>query len=170
MPSYLRQIIIYAVVIMLQVITNNYVNLGPMIYICLVPLLVMYLPLDQKSYISLIIAFGLGLIIDILSDGVLGLNAGAATLLALVYKPLFYPVFQKNNYSKKFIPTVAESDIWHHVLYLLIIIAIYFLFYIAFDGLARTTLLVSLLRYLINIAVNLALAVVVDVTLFNKSR
>ena len=57
MPSYLRQIIIYAVVIMLQVITNNYVNLGPMIYICMVPLLVMYLPLDQKSYISLIIAF-----------------------------------------------------------------------------------------------------------------
>ena len=93
-----------------------------------------------------------------------------ATLPALVYKPIFYPVFKKNTYSKKFIPTVEESDIWHHVLYLLIIIAIYFLFYIAFDGLAKTTLLVSLLRYLINIAVNLALAVVVDVTLFNKSR
>ena len=55
------------------------------------------------------------------------------------------------------------------MLYLLIIIAIYFLFYIAFDGLAKTTLLVSLIRYVINIAVNLALAVVVDVTLFNKS-
>ena len=169
MPTYLRQIIIYAVVILLQVIINNYVYLGPMVYICLIPLLVMYLPLDQKPYISLIIAFGLGLIIDILSDGVLGLNAGAATLLALVYKPLFYPVFQKNNYSKKFIPAIRESNIWHHVLYLLIIIAIYFLFYIAFDGLATTTLIVSLARYLVNVAVNLVLAVVVDVTLFNKS-
>lgn len=169
MPTYLRQIIIYAVVILLQIIINNYVYLGPMVYICLIPLLVMYLPLDQKPYISLIIAFGLGLIIDILSDGVLGLNAGAATLLALVYKPLFYPVFQKNNYSKKFIPAIRESNIWHHVLYLLIIIAIYFLFYIAFDGLATTTLLVSLARYLVNVAVNLVLAVVVDVTLFNKN-
>ncbi|MBQ5401675.1 MAG: hypothetical protein IIU16_02040, partial [Bacteroidales bacterium] len=91
MPTYLRQIIIYAVVILLQVIINNYVNLGPMIYICLIPLLIIYLPLDQKPYLSLIIAFGLGLIIDILSDGVLGLNAGAATLIALVYRPLFYP-------------------------------------------------------------------------------
>lgn len=169
MPTYLRQIIIYAVVILLQVIINNYVYLGPMVYICLLPLLVMYLPLDQKPYISLIIAFGLGLIIDILADGVLGLNAGAATLLALVYKPLFYPVFQKNNYSKKFIPAIRESNIWHHVLYLLIIIAIYFLFYIAFDGLATTTLIVSLTRYLVNVAVNLVLAVVVDVTLFNKN-
>jgi hypothetical protein len=169
MPTYLRQIIIYAVVILLQIIINNYVYLGPMVYICLIPLLVMYLPLDQKPYISLIIAFGLGLIIDILSDGVLGLNAGAATLLALVYKPLFYPVFQKNNYSKKFIPAIRESNIWHHVLYLLIIIAIYFLFYIAFDGLATTTLIVSLARYLVNVAVNLVLAVVVDVTLFNKN-
>lgn len=169
MPTYLRQIIIYAVVILLQIIINNYVYLGPMVYICLIPLLVMYLPLDQKPYISLIIAFGLGLIIDILSDGVLGLNAGAATLLALVYKPLFYPVFQKNNYSKKFIPAIRESNIWHHVLYLLIIIAIYFLFYIAFDGLATTTLIVSLTRYLVNVAVNLVLAVVVDVTLFNKN-
>ena len=73
MPTLLRQIIIYAVVILIQVIMNNYVNLGPMVYICLVPLLVIYLPLDQKNYLTLIIAFGLGLLIDILSDGVLGL-------------------------------------------------------------------------------------------------
>ena len=168
MPTYLRQIIIYAVVILLQVIINNYVNLGPIIYICLIPLLVIYLPLDQKPYLTLIIAFGLGLLIDILSDGVLGLNAGAATLIALVYRPLFYPVFQKNNYSKKYIPPVRESDIWHHILYLLIILAIYFLFYIIFDGLARTTLVTSLLRYLVNVAVNLAVATIVDLTLFNR--
>lgn len=169
MPTYLRQIIIYAVVILLQVILNNYVNLGPMVYLCLIPLLIIYLPLDQKNYVSLIIAFGLGLIIDILSDGVLGLNAGAATLVALVYKPLFYPVFQKNNYSKKYIPPIRESDLWHHALYLLIILAIYFFFYIAFDGLAKTTLLVSAIRYLVNIAVNLVLALVIDLTLFNRS-
>ena len=169
MPLYLRQIIVYAVVILLQVIINNYVNLGPMIYICLIPLLIVYLPLDQKPYISLIIAFGLGLIIDLFSDGVMGLNAGAATLVALVYKPIFYPIFQKNNYSKKYIPPIRESGVWHHVLYMLIILAIYFLFYIAFDGLAVTTLVVSLARYLINIAVNLGVAVVVDLTLFNKS-
>lgn len=169
MPGYLRQIIVYAVVILLQVIINNYVYLGPMVYICLIPLLIIYLPLDQKPYISLVIAFGLGLIIDLLSDGVLGLNAGAATLVALVYKPLFYPIFQKNNYSKKYIPPIRESDVWHHMLYLLIILAIYFLFYIAFDGLATTTVVVSLVRYLFNIAINLALAIVVDLTLFNKS-
>ena len=133
MPLYLRQIIVYAVVILLQVIINNYVNLGPMIYICLIPLLIVYLPLDQKPYISLIIAFGLGLIIDLFSDWVMGLNAGAATLVALVYKPIFYPIFQKNNYSKKYIPPIRESGVWHHVLYMLIILAIYFLFYIAFD-------------------------------------
>ena len=169
MPTYLRQIIIYAVVILLQVILNNYVNLGPMIYICLIPLLVIYLPLDQKNYISLIIAFGMGLVIDILSDGVLGLNAGAATLVALVYKPLFYPIFQKNNYSKKYILPIRESGLWQHALYLLIILASYFLFYIAFDGLAKTTLLVSLIRYLVNVLVNLALALVIDITLFNRS-
>ena len=169
MPDYLRQTIIYAVVIFIQIILNNYVNLGPMIYLCLIPLLIVYLPLDQKNYISMIIAFGLGLIIDILSDGVLGLNAGAATLVALVYKPIFYPVFQKNNYSKKYIPPIRESDIGHHALYLTIILAIYFLFYIAFDGLAKTTLVVSLVRYVTNIAVNLALALIVDFTLFNRS-
>ena len=169
MPTYLRQIIIYAVVILLQVILNNYVNLGPMIYICLIPLLVIYLPLDQKNYISLIIAFGMGLVIDILSDGVLGLNAGAATLVALVYKPLFYPIFQKNNYSKKYILPIRESGLWQHALYLLIILEIYFLFYIAFDGLAKTTQLVSLIRYLVNLLVNLALALVIDITLFNRS-
>ena len=109
------------------------------------------------------------MIIDILSDGVLGLNAGAATLVALVYKPIFYPIFQKNNYSKKYIPPIRESGLWHHVLYLIIILAIYFFFYIAFDGLAKTTLLVSLIRYLVNIVVNLALAIIIDVTLFNRS-
>ena len=148
---------------------NNHVYLGPLVYICIIPLLVMYLPLDQKPYVSLAIAFGLGLAIDLLSDGVLGLNAGAATLVALVSKPIFYPIFQKNNYSKKFIPPVRESNFWHHVLYLLIIIAIYFLFYIAFDGLGRTSVLISIARLFANIAVNLALAIAIDVTLFNKS-
>ncbi|MBQ9582740.1 MAG: hypothetical protein IJR25_00235 [Bacteroidales bacterium] len=169
MPARLRQIVLYAVMILFQIVIGNSVYLGPVVYICFIPLLVMYLPLDQKPYISMLIAFGLGLAIDIFSDGVLGLNAGAATLLALLYKPLFYPVFQKNNYSKTYIPTVRESDIWHHLLYLLILFAIYFLFYIAFDGVAKTSLLVSLTRYLICIAVNLAIAIAFDVTLFNKS-
>ncbi|MBQ5401640.1 MAG: hypothetical protein IIU16_01855, partial [Bacteroidales bacterium] len=81
----------------------------------------------------------------------------------------FYPVFQKNNYSKKYIPPIRESGIWRHVLYMLIILAIYFLFYIIFDGLAKSTLLTSLVRYLMNIAVNLAIATIVDLTLFNRS-
>ena len=170
MPSNLRQIIIYIALLMLQVIINNYLYLGPLVYICLIPLLVVYLPLDQKPFVSLLIAFGLGLAVDILSDGVLGLNAGAATLVALIYKRLFYPIFQKNTYSKRFIPPVRESNLWHHVLYLLIIYAIYFLFYISFDGLALSTILVSSARYRICVAVNLVLALAVDVTLFNKSQ
>ena len=170
MTTDIRRIVTYVIVILIQIIAGNHINLGPLVYVCLLPLLIVNLPLDQEPYISILISFGIGLAADILSDGVLGLNAGAAALTALVAKPLFYPIFQKNNYSKKYIPPIRESGILPHINYMSVMLLVYFVFYIAFDGFTKSAVVTSLVRLLLNVVVNLALILILDFSFFNDKR
>ncbi|MCF0172736.1 MAG: hypothetical protein HUJ91_03265 [Bacteroidales bacterium] len=168
MTAVAKRWIIYCVVIFTQIIVNNYVNLGPMVYICLLPLLIAYLPLEQPAWLSMLEAFAMGLAVDLLSDGVMGLNAGAAVLTAVVARPLFYPIFNKNNYSKKFIPSMGESSLWVHLRYFGLILIVYFAFYISFDGLTARTFVTSLSRLAFDVLTSLAVILLVDWSLFNN--
>ncbi|MBP9987256.1 MAG: hypothetical protein KBT44_04985 [Bacteroidales bacterium] len=170
MTTDIKRLVVYVVVILIQIIAGNHINLGPLVYICLLPILIVNLPLDQEPYFSILISFGLGLAVDILSDGVLGLNAGAAALTSLVSKPLFYPIFQKNNYSKKYIPPIRESGILPHINYMSVMLLVFFVFYIAFDGFTKTAFVTSVLRLAVNVAVNLAMILILDFSFFNDKR
>jgi len=170
MTTDFRRLITYVLVILIQIIAGNHINLGPLVYVCLLPVLIVNLPLDQEPYFSILISFGLGLAVDVLSDGVLGLNAGAAAITSLASKPLFYPIFQKNNYSKKFIPPIRESGILPHINYMAVMLLVFFIFYIAFDGFTKTAFLTSVIRLALNVAVNLALILIVEFSFFNDKR
>ena len=78
------KILFCAVVLLIQIVLSDFVNIGPYVYLCTVPMLVIYLSMDQDSIGSMLLAFGFGLAVDALEDGVLGLNAVSAVALAAV--------------------------------------------------------------------------------------
>ena len=68
--------IIYCVLLfLLQLVLSDYVHLGPWVSLCLLPLLILQIPLSRSPHGVMLIAFGLGLGLDILSDGVPGAKA-----------------------------------------------------------------------------------------------
>ena len=80
--SRLRSILFFILVFLLQLAISNYLNLGPWITISLIPFLIVQIPLQRSPHVVMLAAFGLGLLLDWLSAGVLGLNAFAAVMSA----------------------------------------------------------------------------------------
>lgn len=72
----------FVLVFILQLVMAHYVNLGPWVHISLLPLLVLVLPEQWRTQRTMLVAFALGLLLDLLSGGPLGLNSAAAVLAA----------------------------------------------------------------------------------------
>ena len=97
MRSGLWNIILFVLIFILQVLICNYVDFGAYIYICLIPLLVINIPMKLDIRLTMIIGFALGLLLDVFANGVLGLNAAAATMLAAFKGSLFEKTVNKEH-------------------------------------------------------------------------
>ena len=100
--------IFFILVFLLQLIVSNYVHLGPYVFICFIPLLTVLMPLNWRPASVMLAAFGLGLLLDLLSDGVPGLNAGAAVFCAALRKP-FYRILVNSDRQDKTIRISRKS-------------------------------------------------------------
>ena len=84
----MRKAISIILIIVIQLLIDNYLNLGLYLYVAIFPFLILTLPYRYKTIPTMLLSFLLGLSIDFLSNGVLGLNAGALTAMAFVRQGL----------------------------------------------------------------------------------
>jgi len=170
MKESLGRFFVIAAMLVIQIVLSDYVNVGPYIYLCCLPLIVLYLPLQQESYLSMLIAFGCGLAVDILCDGIVGLNAAATVALAAVRRPLYAAFFTKDSLERGIIPTIRETGVLRHVNYIFVSLLVYFLVYIGLDSVGMETLMTSLLRLVLSCTVNLVLILAIDYFMLNPRR
>jgi hypothetical protein len=118
----------------------------------------------------MLIAFGCGLAVDVLCDGIVGLNAAASVALAAVRKPLFAAFFTRDNLERAVIPTIHETGVMRHINYIFISLLIYFIVYICLDSVGMESLQTTLLRLVLSCAANLVLVLAIDYFMFNSRR
>ncbi|MBP5425788.1 MAG: rod shape-determining protein MreD [Prevotella sp.] len=162
--------IFYAALLIIQIVLSGYVNVGPYIYLCCLPLIVIYLPLYQETSLSMLIAFGCGLLVDILCDGIMGLNAAAAVALAAVRKPLFAAFFTKDSVERAIFPTIRDTGVMRHINFILSSLLVYFIVYICLDSVGMESFQTTLLRLVLSCAANLAIILAIDYFMFNARR
>lgn len=75
--------ILYCLLLIGQLILCNYATLGPYIMLTMLPAMIMCIPTSVNTAVCMLIAFGSGLVVDWLSEGLIGLNAAAAVPIAL---------------------------------------------------------------------------------------
>ena len=80
-----------ALLIICQILLSEYVNIWPLLYIAIFPQFIILLPPAINKIAHLLVAFILGMAIDIFADGVLGLNAAALVAMAYV-RPSFLKI------------------------------------------------------------------------------
>ncbi len=157
--------ILGVVVFIIQLLISEYVNIWPMLYIAVYPILLIITPYNTNRFLNLITAFLLGLLIDLTADGVLGLNAAAATAISFFKNPIMQLLFSKVSLEK-----ISETP-WQSVGEIKfaqlcgVCYAVFFIFYICLDGWACTSFAQALLRFLINVAANTIIAFILWKTL-----
>ena len=128
-----HSILFFALVFLLQLVISNYVNLGPWITLSLIPFLILQLPMRRTPHVVLLSAFGLGLLLDWLSAGVLGLNAFAAVMAAAPRRLLYRRIINSDRHDETWIPLLRDTGFGKYLRYLLILAAGYLAAYILLD-------------------------------------
>ena len=123
----------FVLMFLLKLVISDYVHLGPWICLNLIPLLILLIPLSYRPHAVLLIAFGLGLGLDLLSDGVPGLNAFAAVLAAAPRKFFYRTLVNADRQDKTEVPLISEVGLGKYLKYLAVLAAIYLVAYVLVD-------------------------------------
>ena len=153
-----KYIFLGVMLLLIQLLISGYLNIWPMVYLAVFPLLLITIPYNCNRTLAICIAFVYGLVIDLLSDGVPGLNASAAVALTY-FRPLFYRlVIPKSTLENLTDITTRYVSTAQFLLVAVLCYSIFFVFYIILDAWGYFSFFYTFARFILNIIVNTALA------------
>lgn len=160
--------IFFVLVFIVQIIISNYVPISPYVYICLLPLIIISLPLNWRPVPMLLLAFGMGLLLDLLCGGILGLNAGAAVFAAAL-KRLSYKMFVTRDRQDKTIHATPKTiGSGKFFVFLTSSIILYSLAYVLMDCISFRDWTFILIKFAASVIVNVALSVLLSISFLNR--
>ena len=133
MGNKLSDILYVILIFILQMLICDYVNLGPWLYLSLMPLIVLLIPRQIRIHGTMLIAFGVGLLLDVLSDGVLGLNAASAVLVAAFREVLYKNIINGDRQDRTRTVSVRTAGTLKFIYYLLASVSIFTACYVLLD-------------------------------------
>jgi hypothetical protein len=164
----LTDILFFVLVFLLQVIITDYLHLGPYVYLCLIPFLVLCIPLSRRPQAVLLAAFGMGLMLDLLSDGVAGLNAGAAVAAAASRRILYRTLVNRDRQDQTEVPVPAVVGLPKYLKYAAAVTAVYMVVYVLFDCISFRPAGFILLKIVASTAISTALGLLLVLSLQNR--
>lgn len=152
----------------LQLAICDYVDLGPYVNICLIPLIAVSLPRRNRESLAIVECFAIGLALDLLSDGVVGLNAAAATLVAFLREPLYHAFINSDKQDKTSAISIKQAGVWKYVRLLLAVNVIYLFAYILLDAFSFRFTFHLICKLLISSAISTMISVLASFALEEK--
>lgn len=165
MSKVVKYLIFSIFILFIQMILAEFVNIYPLIYISILPLIIILLPYRTDSVTSMLTGCLLGLTADIFYDGVIGLNMAAMTAAAFLRVPVLNLILSKNVRESLTIVSTRTIETWSFVLYCLIVYAIFTTVYVILDNVLFFSIWNTVLRIIFSTIVNTALALLLERTL-----
>ena len=156
--------------IICQILLSEYVNIWPVLYIAIFPQFIILLPPKMNRSLHMLTAFALGLAVDILADGVLGLNAAALVAMTYARPSILKLVLSKagmdNTDNAPLLPRTVEIP--KLALLNTILLAIFFIVYVLIDSAGSMPFLYTLMKIILSIVANLVISMICSTVLFEK--
>lgn len=166
----MKKIVRALLIILIQVLCELYLNLGAYIYLAIFPYLILTLPYKIKTLPAMVISFGLGLLIDLLSNGVMGLNAGALTAMALFRQRFVSILVNVRNLGASDSPSLNLFGHFKFFVFSLLSASVFFITYILFDSMGFHPFLFNLLRLMLCVVINTVLWSILSFILQDRGR
>ncbi len=165
--SYLYEIVLFILIVLLQVLLLNRISLfgvaTPVLYLYFL----LKLPMGRNLYYVIISGFLLGLIIDIFLNTP-GMNAAATTIVAACRKPIMNLFFEKEEYDD-FVPGIyTATGPFIRFTILMMLLHLTLLFFI--ESFTLFNLPATLLRIAASSVISIPLIFALDSFIFKKKR
>jgi len=141
--------ILYAlVIIVVQCILDNYVDLSIYLRIVLVPYLILILPYGYRTISAMILAFFIGLAVDIFTTGVLGINAGALTAVAFIRQKMLHAIMDERNMERHDSPDLKVMGVGKGLFYIGVPYLLFFIISVLLDNFSIRPLAITIPKIL----------------------
>lgn len=157
MRSTWKYIIISILLILAQGVLDNYVNLSIYLNVTLFVFPLLMLPVRTGTVPAMLAAFIIGLVVDILGNGIPGLTAAALTAAALLRKTILGLIVPKDPSSKDGKGSMEDLGIRQFAVYSAVMCLIFLLAYILLDCAGFRPFWQCILRLCASLAVNTTL-------------
>lgn len=154
MRSPVKYIIVAVLLILAQGALDNYVNISIYLDIAMCLYLLLALPVRWGTVPTMLAGFVIGLLVDILGNGILGMSAAAMTAAGLCRRGIFNLTAPKENEKRQSIETIGIRSF---IYYSAPLTVIYLAVYILLDSSGFRPAGFCLARFGISAAVNTAL-------------
>lgn len=158
------------IMILIQTVICNYVYLGPYVTVSILPAVILFMPLKFNEISDMLIAFVIGMAIDWLSDGVLGLNAAALVAVGYSRRGIIRMFFGNDTVTREESFTIRKNGAMKVISAITLVNVIFLLVYILLDGAGTRSFGFSAARFASSLGVSIVLAPLLAFTLSNDRR
>ena len=153
--------LLYCLLLICQIVLCNFSPLGPYITLSLLPAMIFCIPMSISTAVCMIIAFGSGLAVDWLSEGLIGINAASLVPVALARKSIVKMFFGEDLITRGDSFSFNKFGTAKISAALMSAITIFLLFYIILDGAGTRPMWFNLAYFGASLVCNWLLALLV---------
>ena len=150
--------LIYLLLAIAQLILTNFLRLSPYLMLSILPVMVLCIPIRTSTAVTMIIAFATGLSVDLLSEGVLGLNALALVPVALCRNSILRLVFGTELFARGEDFTARRNGVGKVMLAALIANILFLALYVWVDSAGMRPFSFNVIRFGVSLAASMVLS------------
>ena len=155
----------YVLLVLAQLLITNYLHLTPYLMLSILPVLVLTIPLRISTVGALCITFATGLGVDLLAEGVLGINTVALLPVAFVRRGLVNLLFGDELFARKEDFSIHRNGFAKVFAAMVVAQALFLALYIWADGAGVRPFWFNAARFGVSFAAGLAVSLLVIDTL-----
>ncbi|MBO4634892.1 MAG: hypothetical protein J5669_05925 [Bacteroidales bacterium] len=138
---------VYALLLIAQLLFSNYCVFTPYVMLSILPVMVLCIPLRVGTTGAMLIAFATGLAVDLLAEGITGLNALALVPVALLRKPVIGLILGHDLFARGEDFSIRKNGFMQIMLALLLVQALFLAIYVWADAAGTRPLWFNAVRW-----------------------
>ena len=154
-----RFVIIFAVLVVAQIVMCNFLDLSRFIFLSILPMLMLMLPLRWGNIVMMLAGFALGFVTDFFSTGMLGLTSGPLVFVGLARNFVVNIMFGDELGAREGELGVTRLGIPRFTLAVLILTSLFFLIYVGAEDAGTSGGWELLLRFVLSTLVSTLVSV-----------
>ena len=162
--------LMYALLLICQVILCNYAHLSPYITLTFLPAMILCVPIRISTITCMLVAFASGFLTDFLAEGLLGLNVAALLPVALIRKGTVRIFLGEDIIARKDSFSIKKNGLLKVSTALLVSTAVFLAVYIFLDGAGTRPFWFCAAKFGISLVCNWILGILVINTLTTDDR